>query len=112
MLHHLLGDRLHDLVVDVEQVVAAHARLAGHAGCDDHDVRVGALCVVAGADHTRVRTPHRTRFEHVERDAFRLLVGDVDDNDVGELLVGHAPSHGGADIPAPPTTVTLRFISL
>ena len=39
----LLGDRLHDLVVDLQQVVAAHARLARHAGGDDDDVGVGGL---------------------------------------------------------------------
>ena len=36
-----LADRLHHLEVDAEQVVAAHARLARHAGGDDADVGAG-----------------------------------------------------------------------
>jgi hypothetical protein len=35
------ADRLHDLEVDAEQVVAAHARLARHAGGDDDHVGAG-----------------------------------------------------------------------
>jgi hypothetical protein len=39
----ILGDAganlLHHLEVDLEQIVAAHARLARHAGGDDHHVR-------------------------------------------------------------------------
>ena len=38
-----LADRLHDLEVDAEQIVAAHARLARHAGGDDADVGAGDL---------------------------------------------------------------------
>ena len=42
--------RLHDLVVGVEQVVAAHARLARDAGGDHDDVGVGGVLVVVGAE--------------------------------------------------------------
>ena len=40
------ADLLHDLEVDADQVVAAHAGLARHAGGDDADV--GALDVGIG----------------------------------------------------------------
>ena len=38
---HLRDYVLHDLVVGLQQVVAAHARLAGNAGRDDDNVGVG-----------------------------------------------------------------------
>ena len=101
VLHDLLGHRLHDLEVDVQQIVAAHPRLARHAGRDDDDVGAGrrgpALVIGAVADHARVRSLDRAGLEHVERDPGRLLVGDVDDDDVGELLVGNRARHRGAD---------------
>src|SRR5262249_39113825 len=47
--HHLGDHVLHDLEIGVEQVVAAHARLARDAGGDHHNVRVGRVGVVVGA---------------------------------------------------------------
>ena len=44
-----LADRLHHLQVDAEQVVAAHARLAGDAGGDDDDVGAGDVGIVVRA---------------------------------------------------------------
>ena len=41
-----LADRLHHLEVDAEQVVAAHARLAGDAGGDDDHVGAGDVGIV------------------------------------------------------------------
>ena len=98
VLDDLLGDLLHDLVVHVQQIVAAHAGLARHARRDDDDVGVGAVGVVAGAHDARVRAVDRARLEHVERDARRLLIGDVDDDDVGQLLVGDTARHRRAHI--------------
>ena len=72
--------------------------LRGTPGRDDDDVGVGALGVVAGAHHARVRSPHRARLEHVERDAGRLLIGDVDDDDIGQLLVRDPARDRGSDI--------------
>ena len=43
------ADRLHHLEIDAEQVVAAHAGLARHAGGDDDDVGAGDGGVVARA---------------------------------------------------------------
>ncbi len=50
VLHDLADHIAHDLVVGVEQVVAAHAGLARDAGGDDDDVGVGGVGVVVGAD--------------------------------------------------------------
>ena len=54
--------------------------------------------VVAGAEHACVRSPDGARLEHVERDARSFLVGDVDDDDVGELLVGDTAGDRRADV--------------
>ena len=40
----------HDLEIGVQQVIAAHARLARNAGSNDHDVGVGRGRVVVGAE--------------------------------------------------------------
>ena len=58
----------------------------------------GRVGVVAAADQPRVGALDRARLEHVERHARRLLVGDVDDDDVGQLLDGDGARHGGADV--------------
>ena len=73
--------------------------LRGTPDVIDDDVGVGALGVVAGAQDPCVRAPDRTRFEHVERNARRFLVGDVDDHHVCQLFVGDASRHGGAHVP-------------
>ena len=58
-----------------------------------------AVCgVVGAADDAAVRPGDRARLEHVERDARGLLVGDVDDDDVGQLLVGDTAGDGRADV--------------
>ena len=54
--------------------------------------------VVAGAHDARIGAVDRTGLENVERDAGGLLVGDVDDDDVRQLLLGDAARHGRADV--------------
>ena len=58
----------------------------------------GGVVVVVAADQPRVGSFDRAGLEHVERDARGLLVGDVDDHDVGQLLVGDGAGDRGADI--------------
>src|SRR5688572_17936000 len=99
VLHDLLGDRLHDFVIDLQEVVPAHARLAGHARRDDHDVGVLGGRIVAGAEEARVGAVNRTGLVDVERNTLRFLGRDVDDHDVGQLLDGDGPGNRGANIP-------------
>ena len=80
------ADRLHHLEVDAEQVVAAHARLARHAGGDDADVGAGDVGVVGGALQMRVEPLGRAAFGDVERLALRRAIGDVEQDDVAEFL--------------------------
>src|SRR5262249_16905644 len=90
----LLRHLLHDVVVDIQQVVAAHARLAWQTACDDDDVGVGAFGIITCPKHARIRAPDRARLEHVECDAGRLLVCDIDDHHIRALLVRHSASDG------------------
>src|SRR5262249_44757767 len=98
VLHDLVGHLLHDFVVHVQQIVTAHARLARHTRCDHHDVGVRALGIITGPHRPAVRSPDGTCFEHVQCDARRLLIRNVDDNHVGQLLVGNTSGNGGAHI--------------
>ena len=73
VLHDVGRDVLHDLVVDLQEIVAAHARLARHARRDDDDVRVGAQRVVAAADERAcptLRSGHACRMSSATPAAF------------------------------------------
>ena len=56
-----LADRRHDLEIDAEQIVAAHAGLARHAGGDDDDVGALDVGIGVGALELRVETLDRRR---------------------------------------------------
>ncbi len=64
----------------------------------DDDVGVGRRGVVGGANQPGVGAVDRTRLEDVERDALRLLGGDVDDDDVSQFLDSDRARDRGADI--------------
>ena len=78
----------HDLVVGVEQVVAAHSWLAGQAGGDDDDVGVGGIGVVVGASDVDIAFFDGHGFEQVKRLPLGNALGDVDENNVGQFLGG------------------------
>ena len=80
------ADRFHDLEIDAEQVVAAHAGLARDAGGDDDDVGAGDLGVGRGALELGVEALDGAGFGEVERLALRHAVDDVEQHDVAELL--------------------------
>ena len=91
-------DRLHHLQVDAQQVVAAHARLARHAG--GHDAHVGArdVGIVAGALEAAVEALGRTRLRKVKRLALRRALGDVEQDDVAQFLDGGEMRQRAADL--------------
>ncbi len=80
------ADRIHHLEIDAEQVVAAHAGLARHAGGDDDDVGAGDLGIGGGALQLGVEALDRAGFGEVERLALRHAVDDVEQHDVAEFL--------------------------
>jgi hypothetical protein len=89
---------LHDLEVDADEVVAAHARLAGDAGGDDADVRARDVGVGIRAGERRVEPFGGSGFGDVERLALRRAFGDVEEDDVAELLECREVGERSADL--------------
>ena len=75
MLADAVADRLHDLGVDADQVVAAHARLARHAGGDDHDIGAGDRRIIRCAGQIGVEAFDRRGLGEVQRLAVRATRG-------------------------------------
>ena len=61
------ADRLHNLQVDAEKVIAAHSRLAGDTGGDDDDVCASNIGIVICAGYLGIKTFDRTALRQVER---------------------------------------------
>ncbi len=102
----VLGDafagRLHDFEIDAEEIVAAHARLARHAGGDDAHIGPGDAGIIIGALERGILAEHRRRFRDVERLALRQTLGDVEQDDVAQFFARgdmrqRAPDHAGTD---------------
>ena len=89
-----LAHGLHHLEVDAQQIVAAHARLSGHAGGDDAYVRAGQVGVVAGPLEQGVGAEHRRGLVQVEGLALWDAFDDIDEDYVGQFL-GRDPVGGG-----------------
>ncbi len=94
--------RLHHLEIDAEQIVAAHAWLARHAGGHDHDVAIRDVRVVAGAFEVRVEPFDGARLAEVERLARRHAFRDIEQDDVAQFLHRgevrqRAADHAGTD---------------
>ena len=97
-----LADGLHDLQVDADQVVAAHARLARHAGGDDADVGARDVGVVVGALQGHVLAEDGRGLGDVQGLALRRAFGDVEQDHVAQGFArGHvgqgSADHAGAD---------------
>src|SRR3546814_7878508 len=86
MVPYALDDRLHHLQVDAQQVVAAHARLAGDASRDDDHVRAGDVGIIAGSGDLRVKAFDRAALAKVQRLALRDAFDDVEQDDVAQFL--------------------------
>ena len=97
-LHGLLDDGPDDPGVLGEQVVPAHARLAGQARCDDDDVGAGGVRVVVRSDHARVVPNNGRGLGEIEALALRQPLDDVDENDVGDARLRDALGGRRADV--------------
>jgi len=93
-----MTDLGHDLGVDADQVVAAHARLARHTGGDDHDI--GALDggIVIGSGVVGIDALDRSGLGDIQGLALRDAFSDVEHYDVAQLLQADQMSQGAADI--------------
>jgi hypothetical protein len=90
--------RRHHLEVDAQQVVAAHARLARHAGGDDHHIGAGDIGVTVGAPEFGVEAVHRTGLAEIQRLALRQAFHDVEDHHIAQFLQGHQMGQRAADL--------------
>ncbi len=102
MLLQRLGDGLDDLRIDADEIVAAHAGLASHAGGDDADVGAREVGVVVAALDLDVVSLDGTGGGEIERLALRQALDHVEQRDVAERLeraeVGErAADHASAD---------------
>src|SRR5690606_28444316 len=98
VLDALLHDAPDDIEVGLEQVVAGHAGLAGHAGRDDDHVGVGRLLVAVGADDADVEALDGARFQQVQGLALRHALHDVHQYDVAQLFCGRPVGSSGPDV--------------
>src|SRR5690606_14446994 len=99
----VLGDAADDLRVDLEQVHAAHAGLAGQSRGDDDDVGVrgrlvaAALVVGGGPDALGLEALDGAGLVHVERQALGLALDDAGEDDlVEDVVLGETLRRGGA----------------
>ncbi len=81
-----LTHRLHDLDVDAQQVVAAHARLPRDACGHDDDVCASDIGIVLGAGEAHVEAVNRRGFGQVQRLALRQPLDNVEDHNITKLL--------------------------
>ena len=91
-------DLAHDLGIDREQVVAAHAGLARHAGSDDHHVGARDRRIVLGAAEGRVEALHRAALGEVQRLALGHAFDDVEEHDVAKILERGEVGERAADV--------------
>ena len=92
------ADVLHDLEIDAQEVVAAHAGLARHAGGDDADLGTIERVVGIGAGEMRVEAVDRGRLRDVERLTLGSALRDIEHHDVAELLQTDEMGKRAADL--------------
>jgi len=92
------ADLLHDLEIDAEEIVAAHAGLARHAGGDDADRGAFQRLVGIGAGEAGVKTVDRRRLDEIERLALGHAFGDIEHDDVAQFLQPDEMREGAADL--------------
>ncbi len=91
------ADLLHDLEVDADEIVTAHAGLARNAGGDDADAGALDIGVSVGALEVAIEAFDRARLGDVERFALGHAFRDVEENNVSEFFQAHKMSQRAAD---------------
>src|SRR5262249_61196512 len=84
--------------VDPEQIVAADAWLARHAGGDDADGGAVDRVVGIGAGQMGIEAVDRRGLDEIERLALGDAFGDVEQHDVAELLEADEMGERAADL--------------
>ncbi len=98
MLLDAVADGFHDLEIDPDEVVPAHAGLAGHARRHDDHVGAGDVRVVVGALVLGVEAVDRSRFGDVEALALGNAFRDVEQHDVAQFLQADEMGERAADL--------------
>ncbi len=93
-----VADRRHDLEIDAQKIVAAHAGLARHAGGDDHHIGALDVGIGIGAAHLHVEAFDGAGLGEVQRLALRQPLHDVEHHDVAKLLEGDEMGERAADL--------------
>ncbi|GAB1364515.1 hypothetical protein MASR1M32_37510 [Rhodobacter sp.] len=86
MLLDAFADRLHDLEVDAQKIVAAHPRLSRHAGGDDADIGARNVSVGVGALQIGVEPLDRAALRQIQGLPLGNTFGNVKDDDVAKFL--------------------------
>jgi hypothetical protein len=89
---------LHNFVVGVQQVVAAHARFARNTGRNHDDIGVRGIRIVIGAYNEGVASFDRHRLEQVQSLALRDAFDDIDQNHIGQLCGCNPMSRSGPHV--------------
>jgi hypothetical protein len=98
VLDHLFGYAPDDVLVGLEEVVAAHPRFAGTpAGYHDH-VRARALLVAVSADHVRVEADHGSALQDVQSLALRQALDYVHEDHVCVVALRQPLGRRPADV--------------
>ena len=92
------ADLLHHLEIDAQEIVAAHAGLARHAGGDDADLGVVERLIGIGAGEMRVEAVDRGGLRDIERFALRHALGDIEHHDIAQFLQADEVSQRSADL--------------
>jgi hypothetical protein len=98
MLHDLLDDVFHYVVVSFQQVVAAHPWFAREARGDHHNVATRRRGIIAGcrtnAYRVRIRPRNRPGFHHVQCLACRRPVQNIRQHHIGQFQIHDALRRG------------------
>ena len=80
------ADRLHDFGIDAQQVVAAHARLAGDSGGDDDHVSAADGAIAFGPLNAGVEAFDGRRLRNIQGLALRSSADDIEQDDVAQFF--------------------------
>src|SRR5205807_10064124 len=78
VMHDLADHVIHDFVVGMQKIIAAHAGLAWNSGGDDDDVGLGGVGVVVRANDVGIALLDRHGLEQVETFSLGDTLHDVD----------------------------------
>ena len=92
--------RRHDLQIDAQKIVAAHAGLARHAGRDDDNIGAGDIGVGIRALEVRVIAFDGAGLGDVEALALRQALHDVEQDDIPQFLEADQMGERAADLSA------------